>query len=168
MAQRIGYQDGLSGFVSWVRKISLGTVKYRPVGDRPASLEQWYWLEKLERTLRILKDDHDEAIVTPTPPNPLPPVPPTDPIIRVAPQTYNAEGGSNARYCTAGLPRNADGRLFDRYATYDEDGRQLGGRSEQHIDGLKGARMMDDKGPCDPYAWMGREFPPWPIASYER
>jgi hypothetical protein len=169
MAQRIGYQDGLAGFVSWVRKISLGTVKYRPVGDRPASLEQWHWLEKFERTIRILKDDHDAAVTTPQPPEG-PPDPPDPPKPQVAPRTYNGLPGGepSARFCTAGLPRNAKGRLYDVYSEYDDDGRDLGGRTNRQVDGLPPADAMDNYGPCDTREWMGRVFPPWPAESYER
>jgi len=40
VSQIIGYQDGIAGFVGWVRKISLGLVKYRELDKRPASLAE--------------------------------------------------------------------------------------------------------------------------------
>lgn len=167
MAQKIGYQDGIAGLVGFLSKFPL--VKYRPMSQRPVSLEQWSWLEKIERTLRLLKDAHDAAIVEsapdPSPPPPLPPGPPP-PTGPVAPRTYNevAGGEPSARFCTAGLTRNANGRLHDIYSEYDDDGRDLGGRTSLHVIGLKPANEMDGRSPCDPYG----SFPPWPPESYAR
>ena len=162
MAQKIGYQDGLAGFVGWVRKISLGLVRYRPVDKRPASLEQWYWLEKFERTLRILKDDHDAAIVSPAPE---PPPPPPPPVPLLAPQTYNkGSSGQDARYCTTGLQKTGPYFVDGGGYLYDDKGLCLGGRSGNPVAGLKPADEMDGREPCDPYDG----FPPWPAGSYDR
>jgi hypothetical protein len=105
MSQKIGYQDGIEWLVNFLKKFPL--VKYRPVGDRPAALEQWYGLEKLERMLRILKDDHDAAIVSLPPPTPEPPKPPEPTYVKVAPRVAYKEGGSDARFCMF----NPDGSL---------------------------------------------------------
>ena len=84
----------------------------------------------------------------------------------VAPRTYNAAPGGepSSRFCTTGLPRNAQGSLYDSFSTYDDDGRDLGGRTAKQVQGLKPANEMDGRGPCDPYG----VFPPWPAGSYER
>jgi hypothetical protein len=163
MAQRIGYQDGIAGFVSWVRKTSLGLVKYRPVGDRPASLEQWYWLEKYERTLRILKDDHDSAITSPEPPDPPDfPDPPDPPVgfVKVAPKACNEQLGSDQRFCMhepngnlrPGVSRLPNGQFTDESgAKYASDGDGLeesAVRNKDHIPGLVGARELDGRPVC--------------------
>lgn len=160
--QRIGFQSGVSASIARFRKLD-------PGGSNAAKTGAY---DKLERSLSILVFDHDAAC-TPTQPPPTtttqpPPTTTTSPATPIAPLTYNAEGGSNARYCVAGLPTNAAGRRFDQFATYDENGLQLGGRTEDHVDGLKGSRSTDGLGPCDPYTWDGRSFPPWPAASYRR
>ena len=159
MAQKIGYNDGLDWLVGFLKKFPL--VKYRPVGERPASLSAWYGLEKIERTLRILKDDHDAAIVSPAPPPPPPPPPPPDPppVLRLAPQTWNrGSSGQDARYCTRDSGNPDPGGFH-----YDADGRSLGGRSGKFVPGPKPADEMDGREPCDPYNGM----PPWPPESYE-
>src|SRR5215204_5507664 len=115
MAKMIGYQDGITGFIVWLRKQP--GVQKRGAGYDPADLSTWPWPDKLERTLRILKDAND-ALAPAEPTDPIPP----DPVLVVAPRTYNTvPGGSDARFCTAGLPRNANGRLFDSYSEYDDD-----------------------------------------------
>jgi len=168
VSQLIGYQDGIAGFVGWVRKISLGLVKYRELDKRPASLAEWYWLEKLERTLRILKDDHDAAIVPTPPPPPPPSPPPTAP--RLAPMTHYTVPRADARYCvrSPGVTLRADGKYVDEGGyTYSENGLCDGGRSGKFVAELKPADSMDGLEPCDGYTKDGRTFPPWPAASYE-
>ena len=167
MAQLIGYQDGIDWFVGFARKIP--GVKYRPVDQRPNTLAQWYGLEKFERTLRILKDDHDAAIVTtPDPPPPPPPPPPSAP--RLAPMTHYKAGGADARYCvrSPGVTQIAPDHYRDEGGfTYSENGLCDGGRSGKYVPGLKGADSMDGREPCDGYTFNGVTFPPWPAASYE-
>jgi len=100
-------------------------------------------------------------------PNPPPPPPDNK---TLAPLTYNAVPARNinGRYCIAGLQKDSSGAYTDGLARYDDGGRQLGGeRSEKYVAGLKYADMMDGLGPCDPYEWQGRVFPPWPNESYE-
>lgn len=153
-------------FVAWAKRVD-PTAVYRPPAERPADKSAWSWLEKWERRERILKDDHDAAITDPDPEDP-PPPPPPDPTWPIAPRTYNAvlpHLEPSARFCTTGLPRNANGRLFDQYSEYDDNGLALGGRTEAtQVPGLKPANEMDGRGPCDPYG----SFPPWPTDSYIR
>lgn len=164
MAQVIGYQDGIDWLVGFIRKIPL--VKYRPLEKRPASLDQWYGLEKLERTLRILKDDHDAAIVVIPTPDPPPPQ-----VKRLAPQTYNrGSRGQDARYCvnSPGVTQlTATDWVDEGGYHYDQQGLCLGGRTGNPVDGLKPSDAMDGAEPCDPYTWGTRSFPPWPQGSYE-
>lgn len=174
MSQRIGYQDGLDWFVGFLRKIP--GVKYRPAGDRPASLEQWYGLEKFERTLRILKDDHDAAIVT-EPPLPPPPPPPPTGYVKVAPITVRAEGGSDQRVCLfqsdgslrPGVRRLANGEYTDDSgARYAADGGGLENssiRSKVDDPRLVGARSMDNRSACDcpPVGWPTNNTGSWTV-----
>jgi hypothetical protein len=100
--------------------------------------------------------------------SPLVPPPPPPPPAKVAPRTYNAALPNlepSARFCTTGLSRNGNGRLFDSFSEYDDDGRSLGGRTEDtQVSGLRPANEMNGLGSCDPYL----NFPPWPLDSYKR
>lgn len=171
MAQKIGYNDGIDGFVGWVRKISLGLARYRPIDQRPPSLSQWFWLEKIERTLRILKDAHDAAIVEPPPPPPEDPPPPPPPTTkRLAPMTHYTTPRADARYCVRapGVTDIGGGKFRDEGGfTYSENGLCDGGRSGKFVSVLKPADSMDGLEPCDGYEKDGRVFPPWPPESYE-
>lgn len=117
-------------------------------------------LVELLGRVQALEDD----VVDPEPPSP----PPT--IQAYAPRTYNKSASGDARFCVAGLPKDASGAYVDAMGVrYDSDGKDLGGRDGSRIvPGIKGSDMMDDNGPCDPYEWQGRFFPPWPAESYLR
>ena len=107
---------------------------------------------------------HLDAIIAGEPEPPPPPPPPPPPEL-VAPRTYNKSAGGDARFCTAGLPRNEHGQPFDKFSTYDENGLSHGGRDpDRQVPGLKPSNEMDGRGPCDPYG----PFPPWPAESYLR
>ena len=163
MSEPIGYQDGIQAFIDWYRKQP--GVPARGPNYNPDDLSTWPWVDKLERTLRILKDDHD-AWVSGQAPEPAPTPPPTEPppvTHSLAPQTYNrGSANQDARYCTRDSG-NPDGGGFH----YDENGLCRGGRSGNPVPGLKPSDMMDDKGSCDSYEWGGRTFPPWPPESYQ-
>ena len=60
MAEEIGYQDGITSFFNWYRKQP--GVPQRGPGYDPDDIDTWPWPDKMERTLRILKDDHDAAV----------------------------------------------------------------------------------------------------------
>lgn len=100
-----------------------------------------------------------------------PPSPEPQPT-RVAPRTFNKEGGSDSRYCIAGLPYNEDrGLSYDDYTHYDSNGLDRdGGRDPNYQskkeDGtpLRGAKSMDSYGPCDLYDGLTE----WPPDSYHR
>lgn len=69
--------------------------------------------------------------------HPLPPPDQPDPAVKkVAPRVAYKDGGSDARFCTDGLPRMNqpghawDGRLYDDVASYDDNGLCWGGRSD--------------------------------------
>lgn len=166
--QVIGYQSGVAAAMNRLRRLDPGGTNAAHTGA----------YDKLERTLAILAYDHDAACVSSPPPGTTTSSPPptttapppvtTGPTVIVAPQTYNKSGRGDARYCVAGLPRNGNGRLYDAYATYDDDGLQLGGRSETDVPGLRYSDNMNDLGPCDGYTEAGKTFPPWPPESYRR
>lgn len=157
MSEKVGYNDGLLGLVGWVRKVSLGTVKFRPLAERPASLSQWFWLEKLERTLRILKDSHDASVPGPAPaptPTPTPAPPPPASFVRVAPRVAYEQDGSNARFLLyvnggglqPGVSRRPDGKYTDESRAVYTD---LDGREESAVrspgPAVTGAREMDNR-----------------------
>lgn len=161
MSDKIGYQDGITAFLNWYRKQP--GVPQRGPNYNPGDISTWPWVDKLERTLRILKDDHDAAIAT-TPPPPPPPLPPNE----LAPQTYNrGSRGQDAKYCTDGLPQENGAFVDGGGFRYDDQGLCLGGRSGNPVAGLKPSDEMDGRGPCDPYTNGDQSFPPWPAASYE-
>ena len=161
--QVIGYQSGVAASMNRLRKLDPGGTNASKTGA----------YDKLERTLSILAYDHDAACVSAPPPptstsSTTTSSTTTGPTMVVAPQTYNKSGRGDARFCTAGLPRNGNGRLYDAYATYDDNGLQLGGRSEAEVPGIRFSDNMNDLGPCDGYTENGRTFPPWPAESYRR
>ncbi len=119
------------------------------------------WSAALSARTRALEHLAEIGAAAPGPPPP----PQTG---ALAPQTYNkGSGGQDARYCVAGLTKDSSGRYVDGSGFhYDDNGLSLGGRSGNDVPGLKPSDMMDDKGACDSYEWMGRVFPPWPVESY--
>ena len=166
MAQKIGYQDGIAGFVSYMRKIP--GVRYRPTSERPAALEQWSWLEKLERTLNLLKHAHDSSIIDTPPPPPPPPPPPSG--ARLAPMTHYTVDRADARYCvrSPGVTQTGPDQFQDEGGfRYTENGLCAGGRTGKFVSVLKPADSMDGREPCDGYEKDGRVFPPWPPEPYE-
>jgi len=57
---KIGYQDGIESFFDWYRKQP--GVPQRGPGYDPNDINTWPWPDKLQRTIQILKDDHDAAL----------------------------------------------------------------------------------------------------------
>jgi hypothetical protein len=108
-----------------------------------------------------------------TAPPPPPPPPSTE---RYAPRAYNtAPNGSDARFCMSssyGVEPNGSGFVDARGVTYDEGGRDLGGRTKLLVPELKPANEMDDRDVCDPYVGpTGRQIggaAGYPDASFER
>lgn len=152
--REIGFQHGVTAAKERMRRLD-------PGGFRADGTGAW---DKFFRSMLILVQDHDVAY-TDSPPPP-PPLPPPPPVARLAPQTYNkGSSGQDARYCTAGLPRNDAGEFYEPSnpgIRYDEKGLCKGGRSGFPVEGLKPADAMDGREPCDPYNGM----PPWPAGSY--
>ena len=177
MGESIGYQDGITAWADWFRKMGTWQLAFekwaklpnnkrattippippkipaRGANYNPDDISTWPWPDKLERTLRILKDEHDASL----PPGPGPDPPPDpDEYKRVAPKVANMQGGSNARYCCPGQPgvmRQDDGTWRDDVAHYDQDGLLLAGRSNLcefgETPGLVGAREIDGRPYCD-------------------
>jgi len=154
----IGYQDGIAGFISWLRKQP--NVQKRGIGYDAADLSTWPWPDKLERTLRILKDEHDAAVPADPDPPPPPPPPPAPAFKRVAPKTVNEEGSSNQRFCMfdggnlrPGVVRRPDGFYTDESgAVYAQNGDGLeesSVRNKDIISGLVGAKSMDGRSACE-------------------
>lgn len=160
--EAIGYQSGVAASMNRLRKLDPGGTNTSGTGA----------YDKLQRTLSLLVYDHDRACGAAAPPpsttTSSPPPTTTAPAPLVAPQTYNKSDRSDARYCTAGLPSAGGGHTRDAFATYDENGLQLGGRSENDVPGLRRSDNMNSLGPCDGYQEGGRSFPPWPAESYNR
>jgi hypothetical protein len=157
MAEQIGYQDGITAFLDWYRKQP--GVPARGPGYKPDDMSTWPWVDKLERTLRILKDDHDAAVVANPPVEP--PVEPPVGYLRVAPITVREEGGSDQRVCLwaspgvlqPGVVKLPSGQYTDdSTALYRSDGDGLEDssvRSKVHDERLVGARSMDNRSACD-------------------
>ena len=121
-----------------------------------ANMTTWPPDEKLIRTLRSLREDHDNAIVDPPPPPP-PPPPPT--YTKVAPRVANKQGGSDARFCMflvdgslrPGVAARGDGKYTDETgAIYTADGLEETGRRspDLQVEGLVGAREIDGRPIC--------------------
>lgn len=170
MANKIGFQDGITGYIEWLRK-QPGVQKRGP-SFNPADVNTYPWPDKLERTLRMLKDEHDAKIDPVPTPTPTPtPTPKPDPVptVRMAPQTINPEGASDARYCTTGLPFDSGSQRFyepsNSNIKYNKDGLCDGGRTKRVIPGLRGAKSTDGANICG-YTYNGHTYPPWPADSY--
>lgn len=159
--EAIGYQSGVAASMNRLRRLDPGGTNTSGTGA----------YDKLQRSLTILVGDHDRACggAAPPPVTTTTTTPPatTTPAL-VAPQTYNKSSRGDARFCTAGLPSDGNGHTHDAYATYDENGLQLGGRSETDVPGLRYSDNMNGLGSCDGYTEGGRTFPPWPAESYRR
>ena len=153
----IGYQDGIAGFISWLRKQP--TVQKRGIGYDPADLSTWPWPDKIERTLRMLKDEHDASVPTSPPPPPPPPPPPA--FKKVAPITVTQEGASDQRVCLRwedgnlrpGVFRRPDGTYGDESgAVYAADGDGLeesSVRTKITDTRLVSAKQMDGRSACE-------------------
>jgi hypothetical protein len=168
MSQKIGYQDGITAFFDWYRKQP--GVPQRGPGYDPDDIDTWPWPDKMERTMRILKDDHDAAVTNPPNP-PDPPDPEPEPTKKYAPRSYNSTDRADARFCMSqeyGVVRQGSGYVDQMGVSYDEAGKDLGGRSKDIVPGLKGADSMDGAEPCDPYTKDGRTFPPYPAESFNK
>jgi hypothetical protein len=168
MSEKIGYQDGITAFFDWYRKQP--GVPQRGPGYDPNDIDTWPWPDKMERTLRILKDEHDATVTNPTPP-PTEPPPEPEPGLRYAPRSYNTTDRADARFCMKpeyGVVRSGAGYVDEMGVHYDEAGKDLGGRSKDFVPGLKGADSMDGAEPCDSYTKDGRTFPPYPAESFNR
>ena len=156
MSEKIGYQDGITAFFNWYRK-QPGVPQRGPNYD-PNDVSTWPWPDKMERTLRILKDDHDAAVVPP----PVPPEPPVPPAyVKVAPITVREEGGSDQRVCLftgeveggplrPGVVKLPDGRYTDESrAVYQSNGLEdTSVRSKATDTRLVSARQMDGRNAC--------------------
>lgn len=111
-----------------------------------------------------------------TPPPPPPPPPPPDPKTIYFPRTFNKEGTSDARFCVsrsspAYSHEETPERIFDKGGgVYNTNGLCDGGRDPDFIakreNGvpLRGAKSMDNFGPCDLYDGLTE----WPPDSYHR
>jgi hypothetical protein len=144
----------------------------------PNDQTTWPWPKKFfDNTMRTLKDDHDAA-------NPNPGnggnggnggEEPVDPKTIFFPRTFNKEGASDARFCVStsspAFARQEGNRIFDKGGgVYNSDGLCDGGRDPDFIarklDGtpLRGAKSMDNFGPCDLYDGLTE----WPPDSYHQ
>jgi hypothetical protein len=86
------------------------------------------------------------------PPQPEPEPPPAN--RGFAPRTHNSTSRADARFCMKsefGVVPHAGGFIDQMGITYDEGGRDLGGRSKRIVPELKGADSMDGLEPCDEY-----------------
>ena len=58
---KIGSQHGITAYMNWLREQP--NVPQRGPGYDPAKIETWPWPDKIERTLNILREDHDKGMV---------------------------------------------------------------------------------------------------------
>src|SRR5262245_11051639 len=62
----IGAQDGIKAYTDWLRKQP--NVPQRGPGYNPDDLGTWPWVDKLERCLQTLRNDHDQEADQPPQP----------------------------------------------------------------------------------------------------
>jgi hypothetical protein len=173
----IGYQHGITAMMNRLRDLDPGGTILKKEGGKWPSIDtltvpvdQWKAYDKAERAFTILVHDHDAAVVDPPkPPDPEPPDP--EPGKKYAPRTYNSTDRADARFCMKeeyGVVRQGSGYVDQMGVTYDDGGRDQGGRSKDIVPGLKGADSMDGREPCDPYTHDSRSFPPYPAESFNK
>lgn len=107
-----------------------------------------------------------------TTPDPPPPSDPWD--SGYPPMAYNASAKGNAKYnVRINCSRVGDNDWRDAHGlSYDDSGLCRGGRTEQHVDGLKSSDETDGREPWDAYAYgntiVGPNRENYPAESYER
>jgi hypothetical protein len=108
-------------------------------------------LTNAENRIAILEGTQPTPGPTPDPPPPPPPTPEK----QYAPRAYNtAPNGADARFCMRseyGVTRHGAGWIDALGVTYDEGGRDLGGRTKLQVPELKPANEMDHRDVCDEY-----------------
>lgn len=176
---KVGYQDGLKAAYQRIKKIDPAgcNPNYNPDDPDAIPVDQLKAWDKVHRTLKIMKEDHDAAIPSngdgdngDTPP----PVNPWD--SGYAPRAYNQ--GSRGQNCIFNVHINCtilpNGDYIDKNGiTYSDSGLCNGGRSETpDIPTLKAADMKDQAEPWDAYEWFGNTIGPnkenYPADSYKK
>lgn len=179
MATKIGYQDGLKAAYQRIKKLDPAgcNPNYNPDDPNAIPVDQLKAWDKVHRTLKIMKEDHDASIPnsgdggngeTPPPSNPWD--------SGYAPRAYNM--GSRGQNCKFNVKINcvllSNGDYQDKNGiVYEDNGLCRGGRSETPaIPELKPSDMSDGLEPWESYEWMGNTIGPnkenYPAASYEK
>lgn len=179
--QEIGYQHGITSMMNRLRDMDPGGTLLKKAGGKWPSIDtltqpidQWKAYDKAERAFTILVHDHDGAADPSPGPDPGPdpePEPEPEPEQKYAPRTYNTTDRADARFCMKpeyGVEKQGAGYVDAMGISYDEAGKDLGGRSKEQVAGLKGADSMDGREPCDEYTHNERTFPPYPAESFNR
>lgn len=173
---KIGYQDGLKAAYQRIKKLDPAgcNPNYNPDNPDAIPVDQLKAWDKVHRTLKILKEDHDASIPNPPPGNGgdnggEEPPPPTK---RYAPRTHNLGGrDQDPRFCMKpeyGVVREGNGYRDEMGCHYTENGMNDDGLRDRAymVPGLKGADSMDGMEPCDPYSANGISVPPYPGDPY--
>ncbi len=166
---KVGYQDGLKAAYQRIKKLDPTGCNPNYDPDHPDAIpvDQLKAWDKVHRTLKILKEDHDAALPSngggdnggTTPP-----------VKRYAPRTHNLGGrDQDPRFCCKPEYGVVDkGSYFEDEmgCTYTKEpyGTNPDGRRDRTyiVPGLKGADSMDGMEPCDPYSANGISVPPYP------
>jgi hypothetical protein len=174
---KVGYQDGLKAAYNRIKKLDPAgcNPNYNPDDVNAIPVDQLKAWDKVHRTLKIIKEDHDAAIPSNGGGGNGEPPPPDDPKLLFFPRTFNKEGGSDARFCVStsspAYSHTDDRGIHDKGGgVYRSDGLCDGGRDPDFIarkengEPLRGAKSMDSFGPCDLYDGLTE----WPPDSYKR
>lgn len=176
---KIGYQDGLKAAYNRIKKLDPAgcNPNYNPDNPEALPTDQLKAWDKVHRTLKILKEDHDASIPSPPPGNgggnggeeP-------SPIKRYAPRTHNlGAADQDPRFCCKpeyGVVDKGSYYEDEMGCWYDKEhmwsiGGPGGYRDRNYmVPGLKGAESMDGMEPCDPYSANGISVPPYPGDPY--
>lgn len=177
MATKVGYQDGLKAAYQRIKKLDPSgcNPNYNPDDPNAIPVDQLKAWDKVHRTLKIMKEDHDASIPN-TPPDNGGDNGGTEPtpVRSYAPRTHNRGGhDQDPRFCCKpeyGVKVIDDpihGRVYQDMmgCIYDlEHMMNLDGLRDRNfiVSGLKGADSMDGMEPCDPYSANGISVPPYP------
>jgi hypothetical protein len=168
---KVGYQDGLKAAYNRIKKLDPEgcNPNYNPDNPDAIPVDQLKAWDKVHRTLKILKEDHDAAIPSNGGSNPPPDPEPTDPHYGIAPRTYNYAESNNSDplFCTdwPGVEDIGDGLKKDKFSRYRE-GRDIdGGRDRlREVPGLNDADSVDGRPICQLYNGLKE----WPEESFLR
>lgn len=168
---KVGFQDGLKAGYQRIKKLDPAgcNPNYDPDNPDALPIDQLKAWDKVHRTLKIMKEDHDAAIPSNGGNGDEEP-PPPDPHFGIAPRTYNYAQANNSDplFCknSPGVTVHADGSFSDKFSRYDSNGKDIDGLRDRKrmVPGLNESNNTNGLDPCTFYNGLTK----WPDESYLR